>query len=248
MRATCWDDHGLLRTADQGQRQPSPLRVSEDSEKESELTERLIMKKNVFSHYHISYGPSSAPIRAHVRLDDGKSGESVQVAGYLNFWNLPEEDLPSDELAPTGYILKNESMSLLMPVLDLLHREIDIANRSMVIGAIENNQHVRTWLSTARDTTAGELQRFFGPTINYLAPDTVKQGWTGTVRIHGNRFDSGSFALFDGAVPRILSRNTEMIGVEVDADITKTPGAKLVKVHTGGGELSNEVQFSVKPA
>jgi hypothetical protein len=67
------------------------------------------------------------------------------------------------------------------------------------------------------------------------------------VKIHGSGFDDGSFALFDGAVPRTNYRNEALLEAEVKKNITGSSGTKKVEVHTSGGDLSNQVDFEVKP-
>jgi hypothetical protein len=85
------------------------------------------------------------------------------------------------------------------------------------------------------------------PIIAFLVPSNVKRGWEGIVKIHGNDFDSGSFALFDGAVPKTDFKSVGLLEADVKNDITKSTGTKKVKVHTGGGDVSNEVDFLVEP-
>ena len=83
------------------------------------------------------------------------------------------------------------------------------------------------------------------PTISFLDPSTVRRDWEGTVNIHGSNFDNGSFAFFDAKNPKTTFKSTSLLEVEVKRDITGTAGTKKVKVHTGAGDLSNEVDFNV---
>ena len=78
------------------------------------------------------------------------------------------------------------------------------------------------------------------PTITSLYPDAVYAGWEGVLKIKGTNFDNGSFALIDGKVPTTTYKSETLLEAEVTSDITRTPGSKSVKVHTGGGGLSNE--------
>ena len=77
------------------------------------------------------------------------------------------------------------------------------------------------------------------PTIDSLYPNSVHKGWEGLLRVKGTNFDKRSFALIDGSVPKTTYINENLIEVELTKDITRLPGSKRVKVHTGGGGLSN---------
>ncbi len=85
------------------------------------------------------------------------------------------------------------------------------------------------------------------PSISSLDPSNVDQGWEGTVRIHGSGFDNSSFSLFDGVVLRTTYVSDILLEAEVKSDITGGAGTKNVKVHTGGGGVSNEVDLMVSP-
>ena len=78
------------------------------------------------------------------------------------------------------------------------------------------------------------------PTITSLYPDAVYAGWEGVLKIKGTNFDNRSFALIDGKVPTTTYKSATLLEAEVTSDITRTPGSQSVKVHTGGGGLSNE--------
>lgn len=202
---------------------------------------------NKFTHYHISYPPGRRGVEIGIRLDDGSR---EYIAGYLLFWNRPVEFLPEDEVSPVShYVVKNMPVSLAESVLDLLHRQIDLLKRPMLIsGASDVTGTVRTWLGTTLSSESGEIDPFFlnWPSISFLEPNTVKRDWEGTVEIHGSNFDRGSFALFDGVVPKTIYKSDSLLEAEVKKNITGSAGTKKVKVHTGAGSLSNEVDFVVK--
>ena len=84
------------------------------------------------------------------------------------------------------------------------------------------------------------------PVIRKLYPAQVPLAYAGPVMIIGENFDDGSFALFDGNVPRILKQSSKQLRVLVDSEITGTVGIKTVIVHTSGGDESNEATFEVK--
>ncbi len=83
------------------------------------------------------------------------------------------------------------------------------------------------------------------PTITSLDPETVHKGWEGVLKIRGTNFDRRSFALVDGKVPATTFKSETLLEADVTKDITRTPGRKSVKVHTGGGGLSNEKTLEV---
>lgn len=85
------------------------------------------------------------------------------------------------------------------------------------------------------------------PVISFLNPSEINQGWEGNIEIHGDGFDRGSFAFVDAKNPRTVFKNGQLLEVEIKKDITDVAGDKKVKVHTGGGDLSNEVKLTVKP-
>jgi hypothetical protein len=85
------------------------------------------------------------------------------------------------------------------------------------------------------------------PSIAFLDPDRVEQGWEGAVELHGSGFDNGSFALFDGAALRTNYRSDTLLEAEVKGNITGTSGTKEVKVHKSDGSVSNGVDFAVSP-
>ena len=120
-------------------------------------------------------------------------------------------------------------------VKDGIDVELKIAGEKGIKGTlIEGASGVRTTSSAS------------SPQIAYLDPGEVKSGWEGSVKIVGTGFDSGSFALFDGIVPKTLSSSDTVLEVSVTKEITGRAGEKVVKVHTGGGLVSNEVKFIVK--
>jgi len=84
------------------------------------------------------------------------------------------------------------------------------------------------------------------PQISSIDPGEVQIGWEGTVKIFGSGFDNDSFALFNGLVPKTSYSSDTLLKVDVTKEITGTAGAKVVKVHTGGGSVSNDVSFLVK--
>jgi hypothetical protein len=205
---------------------------------------------NQFTRYRVFYTPAGAAAQIGIRLDDGSREDNASIAGYLVFWERPIERLPEDEQSPdSGYIVKNMLVSRANSVLDLLHRQIDLLKRPMVIScAVDGSGTLRTWLGTTSSSERNEIEPFFTnfPSISFLNPDTVNRDWEGTVEIHGSNFDSGSFAFFDGMNPKTIYKSDSLLEVEVKKDITGTTGTKKVKVHTGSGSLSNEVDFVVK--
>jgi hypothetical protein len=87
------------------------------------------------------------------------------------------------------------------------------------------------------------------PTIASLDPASVQQAWEGVLKVDGSNFDSGSFVLIDGRVPRTTYKSASLLEADVKSNITGTPGNKVVKVHTGAGEVSNEKTWTVaKPS
>lgn len=84
------------------------------------------------------------------------------------------------------------------------------------------------------------------PEITSLDPYEVDQGWEGVVKIHGRNFDEGSFPLFNSDVPRSTRKSDSLLIAHVTDQITGTPGAQTVKVHSGGGSVSNEKTFTVR--
>jgi hypothetical protein len=91
-------------------------------------------------------------------------------------------------------------------------------------------------------------QKIVTPTITSLDPQAVPADWHGTLRIMGNGFDNGSFVLIDGAVPRSNYKSPSLIEADITPDITRVPGTKTVKVHTGRGDLSNEKTWTIERA
>jgi len=81
--------------------------------------------------------------------------------------------------------------------------------------------------------------------IHQLVPSETKEGWTGTVQIRGEGFDADSFSFFGGFDPRTTFVSPTRMDVAITADITKNADVLSVKVHTGEGNLSNEVPFTV---
>jgi hypothetical protein len=201
---------------------------------------------NRFTRYHVFYNPAGPASQIVIRLDDGSRGD---IAGYLLFWERPVERLPEDEHSEvSGYIVKHMLVSRADSVLDLLHRQIDLLKRPMVIScAVDHSGTLRTWLVTTSSSEGNEIDTSFRnlPSISSLNPDTVKRDWEGTVEIHGSNFDSGSFAFFDGVIPKTNYKSDSLLEAEVEKNITGTTGTKKVKVHTGSGSLSNEVNFVV---
>src|SRR2546422_1679655 len=84
------------------------------------------------------------------------------------------------------------------------------------------------------------------PSISYLDPASVEPGWEGVLRIQGSGFDKDSFALIDGNVPKMTYKSDTLLEADVKKDITAKEGKKIVKVHTGGGDLSNEAYWYVR--
>lgn len=201
---------------------------------------------NRFTRYHVFYNPAGPASQIVVRLDDGSRRD---IAGYLLFWERPVERLPEDEQSEvSGYIVKHMPVSRADSVLDLLHRQIDLLKRPMVIScAVDHSGTLRTWLVTTSPAEGNEIDTSFRnlPSISFLNPDTVKRDWEGTVEIHGSNFDSGSFAFFDGVIPKTNYKSDSLLEAELKKNITGTTGTKKVKVHTGSGSLSNEVNFVV---
>jgi hypothetical protein len=204
---------------------------------------------NRFTHYQVFYTPAGPAAQIGIRLDDGSRGNEEYIAGYLLFWDRPVERLPADDHSPSGYIVKHMLVSRADSVLDLLHRQIDVFKRPMVIScAVDHSGTLRTWLGTTSSSKRDEIEPFFSnlPTISFLNPATVDRDWEGTVEIHGSNFDRGSFAFFDGVILKTTYKSDSLLEVEVKKNITGTAGTKKVKVHTGSGSLSNEVNFVVK--
>jgi len=85
------------------------------------------------------------------------------------------------------------------------------------------------------------------PMITFLEPSSVNQGWEGTIKIHGSGFDSGSFVLIDGKVPQSTFRGDALLEAKLTREITGIAGNKIVKVHTSGGAVSDEVTLTVRP-
>ncbi len=65
------------------------------------------------------------------------------------------------------------------------------------------------------------------------------------MNVHGSGFDNGSFALIDGAVPRTTYKSSTLLEASLTREITGTAGKKVVKVHTGSGDVSNEKTLTV---
>ena len=84
------------------------------------------------------------------------------------------------------------------------------------------------------------------PVISFIDPAEVTVNWEGNVKIFGSGFDTDSFALFDGKVPKTLQTTEGLVEVSVTKDITASAGDKSVEIHTGEGDVSNAVTFSVK--
>ena len=84
------------------------------------------------------------------------------------------------------------------------------------------------------------------PVISLLEPAEVSLNWEGTVKIVGSGFDSESFALFDGAVPKTLRATETIVEVSITKDITGKVGDRSVEIHTGEGAISNAFTFTVK--
>src|SRR6185295_10815232 len=105
---------------------------------------------NKFTHYHVFYPPHGGAAQIGIRLEDGSRGDKEYIAGYLVFWDRLVERLPEDEQSPaSGYIVKNMQVSRAESVLDLLHRQIDLLKRPMVIScAVDASETLRTWLGT----------------------------------------------------------------------------------------------------
>ena len=83
------------------------------------------------------------------------------------------------------------------------------------------------------------------PTLAILDPGTVDKGWEGVLNIQGSNFDVGSFALVDGRVPPTTFKSDSLLEADVKRNITDTPGSKVVKVHTGAGDVSNDKTWTV---
>src|ERR1051326_5312847 len=85
------------------------------------------------------------------------------------------------------------------------------------------------------------------PQISFLDPREVPLNWEGTVKIFGSGFDDGSFGVFDERFLSTTFIRQDELHVAVTKETTGTAGTKTVFVHTGGGELSNQVDFVVRP-
>lgn len=83
------------------------------------------------------------------------------------------------------------------------------------------------------------------PVIRQLSPPTVKTGWTGVVHIYGEGFDDGSFSEFGQFDPVTKCISAHQLDATITADITNDSSELGVKVHTAGGNLSNEFPFTV---
>ena len=101
-------------------------------------------------------------------------------------------------------------------------------------------------VAAARSADGHGLTSSALPFITFIDPPEVAAGWEGDVKIVGGNFDAGSFALFDGAVPKTVSVTDTVLTVRMTSGVTGTPGTKTVVVHTGAGDLSNEKPFVVK--
>lgn len=86
------------------------------------------------------------------------------------------------------------------------------------------------------------------PVISRFNPESVARGWEGALEIHGSGFDSGSYALIDGVVARTRRWTENMLEVVVQPDATGKLGDKVVKVHSGGGQVSQDAIWKVTEA
>jgi hypothetical protein len=85
------------------------------------------------------------------------------------------------------------------------------------------------------------------PILDSLDPETAEQGWEGTVSVRGSGFDPKSVVFVDGDIPHVEYVDTGLLKVALVQKHTASAGRKDVKVHTGGGGLSNARQFIVTP-
>jgi hypothetical protein len=114
------------------------------------MTEKSAQDKtNSFTQYRVTISPGRAPVRVSITLDGGGPTPEY-VAGYLDFLDGDKDGLPDDEVSPvTGYILKHLPVDLLGPVIDLLHRQLQVLKKPMNIAAFtDDSGTLTTWLNT----------------------------------------------------------------------------------------------------
>ncbi len=87
------------------------------------------------------------------------------------------------------------------------------------------------------------------PVLSSISPTQIKQGWTGTLRVTGSRFDSNTYVFIDhGAkIPSRRVLSDTLIEVQLGPDITGSPRDRTVEVRNGEGEFSDELRLVVTP-
>lgn len=85
------------------------------------------------------------------------------------------------------------------------------------------------------------------PVLSSISPTSVKQGWTGTMKIVGGHFDINSYAFFDygSNIPVRHIKSDTLMDVDVTTDVTRLPHTWKVVIHNNDGSESDELSFVV---